>query len=148
MTRIFAFGLFGLSLFTGCGGPAPPKKNVVLVVIDTLRADRTSLYGGERSTTPAVDEWAQRGAVFDRLARVHKLGFAENVAAGFRRCFFEFDQGGTADGFYHAIVKVHGSCVLRLGQKVFVKNSKIFNFSGRRKSCNNKNEKFKGHIRT
>jgi arylsulfatase A-like enzyme len=66
MTRIFAFGLFGLSLFTGCGGPAPPKKNVVLVVIDTLRADRTSLYGGERSTTPAVDEWAQRGAVFER----------------------------------------------------------------------------------
>ena len=65
MTRALALGLLGLSLFTSCGEPAQPRKNVVLVVIDTLRADRTSLYGGERTTTPAIDEWAQRGAVFE-----------------------------------------------------------------------------------
>ena len=29
--------------FAGCGSQAPPKKNVVLVVIDTMRADRASI---------------------------------------------------------------------------------------------------------
>ena len=65
----------------------------------------------------------QGGPVFDRLAGVHKLGFAEYIATGFRRCFFKFYHGGIADGFYHAIVKVHVFCVLRLGQKIFVKNN-------------------------
>ena len=66
MTRALALGLLGLISFSSCAEPAAPKKNVVLVVIDTLRADRTSLYGSERTTTPAIDQWAQRGAVFER----------------------------------------------------------------------------------
>ncbi|MBZ0111091.1 MAG: sulfatase [Thermoanaerobaculia bacterium] len=40
--------------------------NVLLISIDTLRADHLSLYGYERSTTPHLDTWArQRGQVFE-----------------------------------------------------------------------------------
>ena len=40
------------------------RLNVVWIVADTLRADRTSLYGHRRVTTPRLDAWArERGAV-------------------------------------------------------------------------------------
>jgi len=41
----------------------PP--NIVFICIDTLRADRLSLYGNPRRTSPALDAWAERlGATF------------------------------------------------------------------------------------
>jgi arylsulfatase A-like enzyme len=41
-------------------------KNVLLVVVDTLRADHLSLYGYPRNTSPQLDSWAvQNAAVFD-----------------------------------------------------------------------------------
>jgi arylsulfatase A-like enzyme len=42
----------------------PP--NVVLVVVDTLRADRLGCYGNPRALTPAIDALGARGAVFRR----------------------------------------------------------------------------------
>ncbi|MDF1798358.1 MAG: sulfatase [Planctomycetota bacterium] len=47
--------------------PAPhrPGPNVVVVSIDTLRADRMSLYGHERRTTPRLDAFAKDALVFD-----------------------------------------------------------------------------------
>ncbi len=46
----------------------PGAPNVVLIVVDTLRADRLSLYGYERETTPRIDSWARRRAVTFRHA--------------------------------------------------------------------------------
>ncbi len=45
--------------------PAPKAPNVLLIVLDTARADHLSLYGYPRATTPKMDRWAQRGTVFD-----------------------------------------------------------------------------------
>ena len=46
-----------------CGsGSAPP--NLLLVVLDTLRADRLAAYGETRGVTPFLDELAQRSVVF------------------------------------------------------------------------------------
>ena len=42
----------------------PP--NLVLIGIDSLRADHMSLYGYDRLTTPHVDRWARTGTVFER----------------------------------------------------------------------------------
>ncbi|MGE4190666.1 MAG: sulfatase-like hydrolase/transferase, partial [Thermoanaerobaculia bacterium] len=43
----------------------PPRPNVILISIDTLRADRMSLYGYGRTTTPRIEAWARdRAAVF------------------------------------------------------------------------------------
>ena len=41
--------------------------NVVFILVDTLRADRLSLYGYERQTTPVVDDLANHGIVFERV---------------------------------------------------------------------------------
>jgi arylsulfatase A-like enzyme len=49
------------------GRPLPPASspNVLLIVLDTVRADRLSLYGYERSTTPILEQLARRGIRFD-----------------------------------------------------------------------------------
>lgn len=49
-------------LLTGCGGSEHP--NIVLIVIDTLRADHLGCYGYERNTSPAIDSIAESGIVF------------------------------------------------------------------------------------
>ncbi len=44
------------------------RPNVVLILIDTLRADRLSCYGWDRETTPAIDRYAaRRGVVFEHV---------------------------------------------------------------------------------
>lgn len=45
--------------------PGPESPNVVLVVMDTQRADRLSCYGYARPTTPNVDRLAARGVRFE-----------------------------------------------------------------------------------
>jgi arylsulfatase A-like enzyme/thioredoxin-like negative regulator of GroEL len=50
-----------------CGGGAPVARGpVVLVSIDTLRADRLPVYGYARGRTPALDGFARDAVVFDR----------------------------------------------------------------------------------
>lgn len=41
------------------------KPNVLVYMIDTLRADRTSLYGHSRPTTPFLDKLGGEGVVFE-----------------------------------------------------------------------------------
>jgi len=46
---------------------APPAKpNILLVTVDTLRADRLGCYGSKAAPTPAVDALAGRGVLFSR----------------------------------------------------------------------------------
>ena len=71
MTLRHAF-LFLLPLaLSACGRSAPAAKaaaarNLVLVTIDTLRADHVGAYGYARSQASFVDRLAQSGATFDR----------------------------------------------------------------------------------
>lgn len=62
----------GISLLAGCGGNTEEgggqHPDVLLMVIDTLRADRLGCYGYERGTTPTIDALAARGAVFRRAS--------------------------------------------------------------------------------
>ena len=48
--------------------PAASKDapNIVVLVVDTLRADHLSLYGYARPTSPNLDKFAQQGVVFDQ----------------------------------------------------------------------------------
>ena len=50
-------------LWGACSGPTRP--NVVLIVIDTLRSDHTSLHGYSRDTTPHLRRIAESGALFE-----------------------------------------------------------------------------------
>jgi arylsulfatase A-like enzyme len=49
--------------------PLPPgdSPNVLLVVLDTLRADHLSLHGYSRHTSPTIDKLAQQGLHFERV---------------------------------------------------------------------------------
>ena len=55
-----------LALMLACAAPEAPP-NVVLVVIDNLRADRLGAYGHTRPTSPVFDAWAQRGELFEHV---------------------------------------------------------------------------------
>jgi arylsulfatase A-like enzyme len=49
---------------------AEASPNLVLVLIDTLRADHVGAYGYERPTTPRLDAVAAEGALFERAYSV------------------------------------------------------------------------------
>jgi len=55
-----------LGLLAGCPGPPSNLPDVLLVTIDTLRADHLSFYGYERETTPHLAEWVDEATVFER----------------------------------------------------------------------------------
>ena len=58
-----------LLLLFGCGrGGGPERKNLLLVLVDTLRADRLGCYGNERGLSPHIDELAGQGLVFARAS--------------------------------------------------------------------------------
>jgi arylsulfatase A-like enzyme len=59
--------LLGAVLVTGCGGGGGkiPVRNVVLITLDTTRADHLGLYGYKRPTSPTLDALAPSATVFD-----------------------------------------------------------------------------------
>lgn len=57
-----------LALLAACGGDREPDRppDIVLVCVDTLRADHTSLHGYGRPTTPSLEEIAAAGTWYTR----------------------------------------------------------------------------------
>jgi len=54
-----------LVLGGGCTGETAPPRNLILISIDTLRADRLGAYGYDRATSPAMDALARSGVLFE-----------------------------------------------------------------------------------
>jgi len=54
-----------LIALAACGG-APGPPNLVLIVLDTTRPDRLSLYGYPRPTSPTLDALAPESTVYER----------------------------------------------------------------------------------
>ena len=64
----------GAALLAGCGGePADegpllfPGKGLLLISVDTLRADRLGSYGYDRDTTPELDAFAEECVLFEEM---------------------------------------------------------------------------------
>ncbi len=57
-----------IALLLSCWGEPTPKPppDIVLVVVDTLRADHLGVYGHSRPTSPRMDALAQEGTWFHR----------------------------------------------------------------------------------
>jgi len=57
-----------LLVLAGCGGSAPrfPGKSLILISIDTLRADALGVYGERKPTSPALDRLAAESILFRR----------------------------------------------------------------------------------
>lgn len=59
--------LLALVLGQGCGSAASDSRpDLVLIVMDTARADLTSVYGWPRPTTPWLEQFARTATRFDR----------------------------------------------------------------------------------
>ncbi len=64
--KIAAFGTAAVVvLLAGCADEPVRRGNVILISIDTLRADHLGCYGYERPTSPFVDSLAARGVRFE-----------------------------------------------------------------------------------
>ena len=65
--------LLAAALCSGCSARAADRPvaderlNVVLIVVDTLRADHLSLYGYEKLTSPHLDAFARNAVVFTNV---------------------------------------------------------------------------------
>ncbi|HSL20643.1 MAG TPA: sulfatase-like hydrolase/transferase [Vicinamibacterales bacterium] len=56
--------LLGFLAFPRAQRPAPTRPNVLLVTLDTLRADRIGSYGYKLAATPNLDRLAREGVLF------------------------------------------------------------------------------------
>lgn len=56
------------------------QPNIVLITIDTLRADRLGCYGSKTVATPAMDSLARDGVVFERALSQVPLTFPSHAA--------------------------------------------------------------------
>lgn len=66
LRRRLRWGL-AIAALAGCSGEQPPvRPNLLLITIDTLRADHVGSYGYRRPTTPQIDALATRGVRFAR----------------------------------------------------------------------------------
>ncbi|MBN1824620.1 MAG: sulfatase [Candidatus Eisenbacteria bacterium] len=62
--RVAAAAIAAALALLSCGGEPPPRPNILLVSIESLRADHVGCYGYGRPTTPNVDRLAREGTVY------------------------------------------------------------------------------------
>ncbi len=56
----------GLSVFSGCSR-SQNAPNVILIIVDALRADHLGAYGYAQKTSPFFDRWCKQGALFEHV---------------------------------------------------------------------------------
>ena len=54
-----------MSAVSRIAGPDAPPSNLLLISVDTLRADHLSLYGYPRNTSPRIDRFFDQGEVYE-----------------------------------------------------------------------------------
>lgn len=67
--------------------------NVLLLVLDTVRAKNMSLYGYDRETTPHLDRWAEQGVVFDQAMAPAPWTLSSHASMFTGRWTFELNTG-------------------------------------------------------
>jgi len=80
LQRALATLLGGVALLVSACGDAAPPRNLILISIDTLRADRLGCYGYARPTSPNLDAEAARGVLFEDATAVSSWTFPSHAA--------------------------------------------------------------------
>jgi arylsulfatase A-like enzyme len=75
-------------------------RNVVLIVLDAVRAESLSLNGYDRDTTPNLKRWAKRGVSFDRAVAPSSWTFPSHASmfTGYWPYQFNVDWRGALKG--------------------------------------------------
>lgn len=69
-----------LTLASGCSREASGPRNVLVVTLDTLRADRIGAYGYPAARTPTIDGLAARGARFTNATTTTPLTLSAHTS--------------------------------------------------------------------
>jgi len=72
---------------------APGSPNVLVIVVDTLRADHVSSYGYQRPTTPEIDALAKQGTLFENAISTCSWSLPSHVSLLTGRYVFEHGVG-------------------------------------------------------
>jgi len=90
--------LMALLLWLQAAPPAPASRfpNVLLITVDTLRADRVSSYGYTRPTTPNLDKLLARGVRFAQARTVEPL--TTPALASLLTSRYPHEHGATRNG--------------------------------------------------
>ena len=57
----------GLSPESGPSPTLPSRPNIVLIIVDALRADNLGCYGFPEEISPEIDQLAQEGVLFENV---------------------------------------------------------------------------------
>jgi arylsulfatase A-like enzyme len=129
-TVLAVVALLGAAALTAMRPGGDARPNVLLVTVDTLRADHLHCYGQPLPTSPNIDAFAARSVVFDRAIaasgytgpahssimtarypRRHSMGFSNGLLAlaGVETLAEAFRQGGydTAAFVSNAVLSAH-----------------------------------------
>ena len=83
-------------------GQALPRvgehPDVVVIVLDTVRADRLGLYGYDRATSPQLDAWSREARVYERLRAPAPWTLPSHAALFTGRISWETGADGTPPG--------------------------------------------------
>jgi arylsulfatase A-like enzyme len=71
----------------------PGAPNVLMIVVDTLRADHLSSYGYTRPTNPNLDRMAQQGVLFENAISTSSWSLPSHVSLLTGRYLFEHGVG-------------------------------------------------------
>jgi len=85
--------------FAGCGEASPKAWNVLLVTLDTTRADRLGCYGHGSAKTPVLDGLAAEGALFESAAAQTPLTLPSH--ASILTGVYPPVHGARGNGLYH-----------------------------------------------
>lgn len=83
------------SLLAGLPPPPANAPNVLLIVLDTVRAENLSLHGYQRKTTPRLEEFAKRAAVFERAVATASWTLPSHASIFTGRYLKELPKGWT-----------------------------------------------------
>jgi arylsulfatase A-like enzyme len=72
--------LAGLLLVASCGAEPAPGRSVLLITLDTTRADVLSCYGGPAGLTPTLDRLAAEGTLFEQARTVCPLTLPSHLS--------------------------------------------------------------------
>ena len=78
LSRLLA--LAALAITAACGGAPPTPPNLLLITLDTTRADHLGCYGNTAAATPNLDALAAGGALFETSIAVAPLTLPSHLS--------------------------------------------------------------------